>query len=362
MQLRLDSILASFSSFCRAGAHVGALLGLALMVAGLGPAAVASGQSGPPEVTLISQADFEHGTLLITEPGIYQLTEDIAFNPHPVGSLADDGVAVLDAYTAGLPFPSQLGLGPGQYDPAAFGLGFFAAIAISAEAVTLDLNGHTIAQHPEHALLQRFLAVIELADRPFVPGQGPHGFGATISSARDVTIEDGTIGLSSHHGIHGNGNENATINGVDFVDFEVAALALNGVQGLTVKHSTARNREDVPVIGTFSNARFISPYVDWLVSTGSTTTLRVQGVDLTAVEIQAALRDSVNAVFEDVITDGAGFIDPIEHPDEYGLYHNKHGLIDGNSYGFLVNPLGVAVGGFPSQSAQPSRGVRFMGV
>ena len=354
-------------------------LGSFLLVIALGLATAPAAQSAPggngngngqangpggndDPVTEISQADFADGTLLITEPGTYRLVEDIAFNPHPVGSLAEDGLTVLDAYSAGLPFASQLGFGPGQYDPAAFGLGFFAAIAISGEDVTLDLNGHTIAQHPEHALLQRFFAVIETADRPFIPGQGPHGFGATLAAAQNLTIKNGTIGLSSHHGIHGNGNQNVTIQDVDFVDFEVAALALNGVVNLTVENSTARNREDLPVIGTFSNARFIAPYVNWLASSSSSTTLRVQGVDLTPSQIQAALRTSVNAVFEDVITDGEGFIDPVEHPDEYALYHNPHGFIDGNSYGYLVNPIGVAVGGFPSQSTQPSQNITFKNV
>ncbi|MDE0900050.1 MAG: right-handed parallel beta-helix repeat-containing protein [Longimicrobiales bacterium] len=316
-----------------------------------------------PAVTLLSQAAFEDGTYEISEPGVYRLAEDISFNPHPVGSLGEDGVTKLDAYDAGLPFRSQLGMGEGQYDPAAYGIGFFAAIAIFADDVTLDLNGHTIEQHAEHALLQRFFAVIETSDRPFVPGQGPHGFGATIQSATNLTIKNGTIGRSSHHGIHGNGNRNVKIKNVDFVDFEVAAVALNGVEGLKVIETTARNREDVPVIGTYSNARFIAAYLDWLVMTSSATTLRVQGVELSASQVQSALRASVNAVFEDVIEDGAGFIDPVEHPDAYALYHNWHGIIDGNSYGFLVNPLGVAVNGFPNRAkANPSRDIVFRDV
>jgi hypothetical protein len=333
-----------------------------ILALGFGLATSAAAQSGSSNVTEIRQADFEHGTLMLSQPGVYRLAEDISFNPHPVGTLAEDGVSLLDAYSAGLPFRSQMGRSPGQYDPAAFGLGFYAAIAVAGRDITLDLNGHTIEQHPEHALLQRFFAVIELADRPFMPGQGPHGFGATMASAENVTIRNGTIGRSSHHGIHGNANRNVRVEDVQFVDFEVAALALNGVQGLRVERSTARNREDVPVLGTYSNARFIAAYVDWLVATGSTTTLRVAGVELTALDVQAALRRAVDAVFEDVITDGAGFIDPLQHPVEYGLFHNPHGLIDGNSYGFLVNPLGVAVGGFPSQSAQPSRNVVFQDV
>jgi len=75
----------------------------------------------------------------------------------------------------------------------------------------------------------------------------------------DMTRKKGTIGRICHHGIHGHGNRNVKIKNVDF---EVAALALNGVEGLKVVDSTARNREDVHVIGSYSNARFIAPYLD----------------------------------------------------------------------------------------------------
>jgi len=71
-----------------------------------------------------------------------------------------------------------------------------------------------------------------------------------------------TIGRSSHRGIPGDGNRNVKIKNVDFADFEVAALALNGVEGLKVVNPAARNREDVHVIGSYSNARFIAPYLD----------------------------------------------------------------------------------------------------
>ena len=126
-------------------------------------------------------------------------------------------------------------------------------------------------------------------------------------------------GRSAHHSIHGNGNRNVKIKNVDF---EIAAIALNGVEGLKVIETTARNREDVPVIGTYSNARFISPYLDWLVMTGSSTTLRVQGIGQSASQIQAALWKSVNEVV--AVKQGNGpAIDPIgavfmlknTHPD-----------------------------------------------
>ena len=83
-------------------------------------------------------------------------------------------------------------------------------------------------QHPEHALQQRFFSVIELADQPFIPKQGPAQFGNTIRSSSNVAIINGKIGLSSHHGIHGNGVNNIMVKNVDFIDNEVCGIALNG--------------------------------------------------------------------------------------------------------------------------------------
>ena len=334
------------------------VIGLGALCLLFSPVGFSKGQ----HITHLYQSDFDEGTYIIEESGVYRLAEDISFNPHPPGTLGEDGV-MLDAYIGALPFPSQLGNpDEGKYDPAAFGLGFFAAVVIEAENVILDLNGYTLEQSEDHALLQRFFSVIELTDQPFIGGQGPSDFGDEIKSAKNVWIVNGTIGRSSHHGIHGNGNKNIRIINVDFEDFEVGAVALNGVKNLVIIGSTAKNRENVPVIGTYSNARFIAPYVNWLVDTGSTTTLNVQGIDLTVVEIQDALRESINNVYHDVISEGLGFIDETEHPNEYALYHNKHGVIDGNSYGYLVNPLGAAVGGFPSQPDIPAKNIFFKDV
>lgn len=336
-------------------------------------------------VVELSQRDFRYGTYIIDRPGRYRLTENISFNPNSADTLTEAvanglipppvasslGLPMppepVDAFHASSPLYTQFTEEPGdaftpggpldaRYDPRGFGLGFFAAIVIVADGVELDLNGYTLEQSAEHALLQRFFAVIELAEQPFIPNQGPADFGARIDSAENVLIRNGTIGRSSHHGIHGNGNRNVVIANVDFVDYEVGAIALNGVDGLIVRNSNATNRKDVPVLGTFSSAQFIKPYVQWLVHTGSPTTLEVQGVTLNAAEIQAALRVSINGVHEDVIleqhtVDGRAGIDADEHPAEYALFHNPFGVVDGNSYSYLVNKLGVAVNGFPTRPA-----------
>lgn len=348
------------------------VLAVLMTVAGIPRADAASG------VVTLDADDFKYGTYVIDKPGTYVLSEDISFNPNSAATLTEAagdpntswmaGVlgwpSPVDGYHAGMPLFTQYlpggtsdfspgGLLDAQYDPAAYGIGFFAAIAITADDVVLDLNGHKIEQSAEHALLQRFFSVIELADQPFVPNQGPAGFGDGIDSATNVTIRNGVIGRSSHHGIHGNGNENITITNVNFNGYEVGAVALNGVQGLDVVNVTATNRKDVPVLGTFSSAQFIKAYVEHLVDSASTTTLTVDGVVLSAADIQADLEEAINNVYEDIIVDnhkvdGRAVIDAAQHPDEYALFHNPQGLVDGNSYSFLVNTFGVAVNGFPS--------------
>ena len=363
----------------RSNRVVVALVALALLLGVVAaPGAEARPAAGGGSVTLLSNADFTYGTYIIDKPGTYRLAEDISFNPNSPATL-DAALASgelpgwvagalgwpspVDAYSAGMPLFTQLlpggttdfspsGPMTPAYDPAAYGVGFFAALAVTADDVVIDLNGHTIEQSAEHALLQRFFAVIELADQPFVPNQGPSDFGEGIDAAARVTIKNGTIGLSSHHGIHGNGNEDITITNVTFDGYEVGAVALNGVHGLTVRNVTATNRKDVPVLGTFSSAQFIKPYVDELARAGSSTTLSVDGQVLDVYGIQSALRDAINNTHADLIVsphmvDGRAQINAATHPVEYGVFHNKHGLLDGNSYSFLVNAFGVAVNGFP---------------
>jgi len=359
-----------------------------LLPLGVGAAVAVPGDAvaGPPAsgAIVLTKDDFRFGTYIIDRPGTYRLGEDVSFNPNSIDTLrsvVDSGVdppvlgleEPIDAYQTGFPLRSQLLPGgidqfsPGgpldaRYDPAAYGVGFFAAISVTADDVVIDLAGHTIEQSAEHALLQRFFAVIELADQPFLPSQGPSDFGDGIDAARRVVIRNGTIGRSSHHGVHGNDNRQITVANVDFEGYEVAAVALNGVRGLEVRNVTATNRKDVPVLGTFSSAQFIKHYLDELARPpASTTTLNVGGDTLHVADIRSALRDSINTTHEDVMADGRI---SRTHDTEYGLFHNPHGTVDGNSYSFLVNSHGVAVNGFPTSpdAARASTDVSFANV
>ena len=135
--------------------------------------------------------DFNPGTKIISTPGTYKLCSDITFGPN--GPTQPNEI------------PSEIAFDPdlSNYAENEFGLGFFAALVIAADDVTLYLNGHTIEQSAGHALMQRFFAVIELANSPFIPGAGPAQFvsDGAYAAANNVNIfGPGVIGRSSHHG------------------------------------------------------------------------------------------------------------------------------------------------------------------
>eukprot|EP01023_Acetabularia_acetabulum_P037706 TRINITY_DN3589_c0_g1_i2.p1 TRINITY_DN3589_c0_g1~~TRINITY_DN3589_c0_g1_i2.p1 ORF type:complete len:308 (-),score=54.58 TRINITY_DN3589_c0_g1_i2:46-969(-) len=206
----------------------------------------------------LSQSDFESGTKIIDNAGIYTLSGDIVFNPNSAASLD------VDYYSAGDVQPQQYSV----YNPKAFGIGFFAAIAVTADDVVIDLNGYSIVQAEEHALHQRFYTHIELASSPFIKGQGPHDFGG-IQSANNVCIKNGVLGRSSHGGIHGNNNKNIEVRDLTVKDYETAGIQFNKGTNILIEDVELPNtREDVPVVGRFSAARFIRPWINKLVTSG----------------------------------------------------------------------------------------------
>jgi hypothetical protein len=255
------------------------------------------------------------------------------------------------AYEAGDVLPSQFKSHGGKYPDFPFVLGFFCGICVYSYNVTIDFNGYTFSQSLEHALHQRFFAIIELASQPFIPKQGPANFGPTLLSGSYVTIFGGTIGLSAHHGIHGNGASHITIRDMNFIDYEVAAIALNGCKHCSIKNVLVLgNRKNIPVVGTFSSARFIRPYINYLVNSASNVTLDLLSGSESVISIRDTLRYAINNVTMDILNGGT--IDKLTHSTEYAVFHNPSNIIDGNAYGILFNKLGVAVNGHPAITGQ----------
>jgi hypothetical protein len=190
---------------------------------------------------------------------IYRLSENIEFNPN---LYENDNITFKSILKQGVVEENQFISNGGFYSNSAFGIGFFAAICIIGKNFELDLNSFTISQSYQHSLRQRFFAVIEMASAPFIPNVGPHNFGPSIECAENIIIKNGKIGLSSHHGIHGNNNKFITIENVDFVDFEVAAISLNGSINTTLKNiNVLGNNKNVKVLGIWSAGLFLLPYV-----------------------------------------------------------------------------------------------------
>lgn len=311
--------------------------------------------------TEVKQDDFLTGSYVIKTPGIYKLTENIDFNPNSHSLLNSDhkdaislrssnGLSLpLSSYYTGDVLPSQFS----TYNPKAFGLGFFAAIVIQSKDVIIDLNGFEIKQSKEHALQQRFFSVFELADQPFISSQGPHSFGNELIPATKCCIKNGTIGLSSHHGIHGNNNIDILLKDIVFQNFEVAACSLNKVHGLYCCNVEVKNnRHDIPVLGIWSSARFLRPYINHLLNTNWTGTISGKNISTIHSELKTAMENTFNNVLDNKWVNST----------EYKLFGNSSGLIDGNSYGFLTNTGGVAVLGFPVSRLTASKDIYFNNV
>ena len=293
------------------------------------------------KVVNLYNKDFEHGTLRIRVPCILVLKENINFNPNRPKTFLNKDNEVVDDFSEAVALdpdrvldwmPSITKPENEQYfqDEIRFGysLGFFSAMAIECDNVIVDLNGYIFQQHLEHSLQQRFFAIIELADQPFIPKQGPGNFGRELRSANHVMICNGTLGLSSHHSVHGNSAKNIYFKNLDFVNFEVAALSLHGCKEITMYNlNIMGNLKDVKVLGTYSAARFIKVFYKMLEP-------RINILERSE-KVYQKFEIEMDNVFNSVIFNN------IEMPM---LYKNVDGLIDGNPYGILINPLGVAVG------------------
>lgn len=289
------------------------------------PVFAASGTQYAGRRVLLRQAHAANGTIRIRAPCMLQLAEDIIFSPRAENDYR--------------PMPADIG------GNLAFRLGFFAAISIEAPSVVVDLNGHTLAQSVEHALQQRApFSLIELANVPFIPGEGPTLFGQTVVSADGCVIENGRLGRSAHHAIHGNSARRVLIRSVIAEQYEVAAISLHGVRDVLVDRVRALGQATtIPVIGTYSNARQLVPMVERALALGSEIGAQKR---LDLEEKLDVLTTLMQQAFNDVRT--LGRINNATHPAAHALFANVHGVPDGNSYSFVLHSRGAAVTNFKS--------------
>ena len=175
--------------------------------------------------------DFASGTYRIQKSGTYKIMEDISLNFN-AGDTDD-----AQAEGGWMPHKDQSNEypGAGEYRDSYF-LGFFAGITVECDDVIIDLNSHTIEMSDEFYYQQRWFTIIELASQQFLPGQGPGFFGSDPKFAQNVVIKDGTIGLTSHHGIHGNYNKNLQLLNLKVQRFETHGIQLNGFENVEISN------------------------------------------------------------------------------------------------------------------------------
>lgn len=287
-------------------------------------------QNKANSVTELRNSDFKNGPVYLTNPGIYRLMEDIEFDPLPNFSDIFDSLA--------------------SYPEAShhFVLGYFSAIVINGRNIELDLNGYTLKQSLNHNLQQRFFALIELADRPFLPGQGPADFGSSITSCANITIHNGTLGLSSHYGIHGNNMDSIVIKNLTIYNFEVAGISINGGNNIVIDNVEVRqNYQHIKVTALFSNAIFTVKKLMLLQRSKPFSSIVVDGQTITIDSIISRLVASIKDAHFDILTK-----QPIgtTNPDSK-IYDNSVNdyLLDGNCYGIALNSTGLLVNEFKQE-------------
>lgn len=258
-------------------------------------------------VYYIDNLNFKRGTYRITNPGIYMLSENITFNPNPDNDFR--------------PYPYQHKF----YNELTYRLGFFAAITVESDNVIIDLNGFTIKQSKDHYINQRFYANIELGNSPFTPNNGPANFGTQFENCNNVVIKNGTLGLSSHHGIHGNNSENIVFKNLFIQDYEVGGISLNGCANIVTEDIVLNTIPEVAFNHRFVHLKICKPFIDELLKTNPTATLD-----------NKSIQEIVSDMNKTLLNIG-------------GITENKSRLVDGNAYGLSFNGDGPVVGAFKTQ-------------
>ena len=162
-----------------------------------------------------------------------------------------------------------------------------------------------------------------------------------------MTIRNGELGLSSHHGIHGNNNNFVTITDINTKEFDVAGIHCNSCTNVVIKDcSIGPQNNDIPLLGRYTHARAFLPRLKQMIDDG-------YGDE----EITFYNRDTMT--LDDIVNRLVNQMDMIYHHINNGieydeddpewiatkkLFYNPSGWMDGgSSYGLLIGGNGAQV-------------------
>jgi hypothetical protein len=268
------------------------------------------------KITLIRQSDFNSGTYRITKSGTYRFDENIVFGPN--------------VHNKGMPTPEQRS-DRKHYSGRAYGLGFFAAIAIETSDVVIDLAGFTIEQSVSHQLQQRFYSHIELSSTPFPNKAGPADFGPPKPACQNIIVRNGKLGRSAHHGIHGNQCTTVVLENLIITGQEVAAISINGSQDMLIRHIRIGDIGASDFSSALSQATFANMVLAKIAKRIPGDVFAFRGGAKTVKQVQRALEHDLASV-----TQGA------RYAPEY--MRTASGRSDCNAYGIVMAGKGVHVG------------------
>ena len=266
------------------------------------------GINNDSKIYYLTNKDFKSGTFRIKNPGKYILSENIIFNPNPENNFQ--------------PYSYQ----KKYYNKFTYALGFFAAITIECDNVTIDLNNYSIQQSKNHYKNQRFYANIELGSSPFTPNNGPANFGNVFSNCNNIIIENGSLKLSSHHGIHGNNSSNLVFRNLIIDEYEVGGISLNGCNNIVCDNITLETIHSVNFNHKLVHLIICKPIIEKLSLENPNATIRNRTIK--------SLIDEMNETIK----------------NESGITKNENIFVDGNAYGLSFNGEGPVIGAFKGET------------
>lgn len=290
----------------------------------------------------LKQEDFDDGTYIANEDNVkYILHENIKFAPNPGNDF--------------WPHRPEKDCS-GKYCGDEFSLGFFAVMVIDAKNVELDLNDKKMEGSPEFCVRQRFHSIIQLGKTPFITNQGPGHFGAWTSRVENVKIHSGTLGLSSHHGIHGNNVKDVTLHNLVVEQFEMIGIHINGAENVKMKDIRIHNMlDDVPFNPLLSQAIFVSRLMDRFTNEQLQQKYTINNKEKTVQEIKKELDDEIKIATNfglNKVKDGKSYEGPFKKENTNSNLH------DGSYAGGIIvrgaTDAGVAIQEFAGTNDKPA--------
>lgn len=187
---------------------------------------------------------------------------------------------------------------------------------------------------------------------------------------------NGRLGLSAHHCIHGNNPEYVVIKNIKMINYEVAAIGINGFKHLSIHDVEILGQNtEIPVLAIHSSMKFASLFLNDICTgaNAANATIHLDGSDLGCAEIEPRLRCAINTTWEalilteippswwtsdDTLCD-TNYTNMFEDTncntcEIYKLVANEAGIVDGNCAGIILNGHGPSVNAFPETIKDPA--------